>query len=129
MTALKQEMSDDQTDSKSVRDAVRQLTFAYKRGQKHEAETEAVSEDDTPNTEQLLAATDQGPISDVMADALRRAEAVLFAAGEPLSAAQIAEILPARCGACQGSDGAEADLCRARCAVDGSCRKVAVPDG
>ena len=94
MTALKQEMSDDQTDSKSVRDAVRQLTFAYKRGQKHEAETEAVSEDDTPNTEQLPAGPDQDPISDVMADALRRAEAVLFAAGEPLSAAQIAEILP-----------------------------------
>lgn len=94
MTALKQDMSNDETDSKSVRDAVRQLTFAYKRGEQREAEAAASPDGDTPGAEQLPVQADHAPISDVMADALRRAEAVLFAAGEPLSASQIAEILP-----------------------------------
>ena len=40
-----------------------------------------------------------GPLTNI-AEALRRAEAVLFAAGEPLSAEQVAEILP------QGVDAA-----------------------
>lgn len=94
MTALKQDMSNDETDSKSVRDAVRQLTFAYKRGEKREAEATTSPDGDTPGAEQLPVQADHAPLSDVMADALRRAEAVLFAAGEPLSASQIAEILP-----------------------------------
>jgi len=55
-----------------IRLAVRQLSFAYKRS----AETLYDAQDDN------------------LADAVRRAEAILFAAGEPLSAAQIAEALP-----------------------------------
>ena len=64
-----------------IRNAVRQLSFAYKRS------AQALSQ----TTEQEL---------DESAEALRRAEAVLFAAGEPLSAEQIAEVLP------QGADAA-----------------------
>lgn len=64
-----------------IRDAVRQLSFAYRRS----AET--------------LAKTSEREI-DESAEALRRAEAILFAAGEPLSAEQIAEVLP------QGADAA-----------------------
>ena len=55
-----------------IRRAVQQLSFAYKRS----AETLYEVEDDT------------------MAEAVRRAEAVLFAAGQPLEASDIAEVLP-----------------------------------
>lgn len=55
-----------------IRRAVQQLSFAYKRS----AETLYEAEDDT------------------MAEAVRRAEAVLFAAGQPLEASDIAEVLP-----------------------------------
>lgn len=55
-----------------IRRAVQQLSFAYKRS----AETLYEAEDDT------------------MAEAVRRAEAVLFAAGQPLEASEIAEVLP-----------------------------------
>lgn len=55
-----------------IRRAVQQLSFAYKRS----AETLYEAEDDT------------------MAEAVRRAEAVLFAAGQPLEAGEIAEVLP-----------------------------------
>lgn len=55
-----------------IRRAVQQLSFAYKRS----AETLYEAEDDT------------------LAEAVRRAEAVLFAAGQPLEASEIAEVLP-----------------------------------
>ena len=55
-----------------IRRAVQQLSFAYKRS----AETLYEAEDDT------------------MAEAVRRAEAILFAAGQPLEAGEIAEVLP-----------------------------------
>lgn len=71
MTPLEQAMTDD-TDSDNVRNAVKQLSFAYRRS----------------------ASEHRSVVEDVMADAVRRAEAVLFAAGQPMSAAQIAEILP-----------------------------------
>lgn len=71
MRPLERPMTDE-TDSDDIRKAVRQLSFSYQR-----------------------TATDhRDAMEDVMAEALRRAEAVLFAAGEPLSASQIAEILP-----------------------------------
>lgn len=56
----------------TIRKAVQQLSFAYSR------------------SEQTLT-TGQ---AEAMADALRRAEAVLFAAGQPLSAEDVAETLP-----------------------------------
>ena len=55
-----------------TRDPLAQLSFAYRRS---EAE---------------LA----GGVEEALSEGIRRAEAVLFAAGEPLSAEQIAEILP-----------------------------------
>lgn len=55
-----------------IRRAVQQLSFAYKRS----AETLYEVEDDA------------------MAEAVRRAEAILFAAGQPLEASEIAEVLP-----------------------------------
>lgn len=55
-----------------IRQAVKQLSFAYQRS----AET--------------LFEAEQGGL----AEAVRRAEAILFAAGEPLSAAEITESLP-----------------------------------
>lgn len=68
----------DETDKDSVRDAVKQLSFTYRRS--------AGAKENQPDA---LVKHD-----DVMQDALRRAEAVLFAAGEPVSAGQIGEILP-----------------------------------
>ena len=59
-----------------IRQAVQQLTFAYKRSANTLSET-------------LFEAQDGG-----LAEAVRRAEAILFAAGEPMSAAEIAEALP-----------------------------------
>ncbi|MCI4643888.1 MAG: SMC-Scp complex subunit ScpB [Hyphomonadaceae bacterium] len=56
----------------TIRKAVQQLSFAYSR------------------SEQTLTTTQ----AEAMADAMRRAEAVLFAAGQPLSAEQVAETLP-----------------------------------
>ncbi len=55
-----------------IRRAVQQLSFAYKRS----AETLYEVEDEA------------------MAEAVRRAEAVLFAAGQPMEASEIAEVLP-----------------------------------
>ena len=92
-----------ETDSKSVRDAVKQLSFAYKRSAKARrdlmseeggdvgAETEQVS---TKVTALQMMSRQAETYDEAMIEALRRAEAVLFAAGQPMSAAQIAEILP-----------------------------------
>lgn len=71
MRPLERPMTDE-TESDDIRKAVRQLSFTYQR----------------------TAGEHRDAMEDVMAEALRRAEAVLFAAGEPLSAGQIAEILP-----------------------------------
>lgn len=56
----------------TIRKAVQQLSFAYSR------------------SEQTLTTTQ----AEAMADAMRRAEAVLFAAGQPLLAEEVAETLP-----------------------------------
>ena len=82
MTAIPRFENEKLEDApEEIRDAVRQLSFAYKR------------------SEELLKREAEGG-ADVIADALRRAEAILFAAGEPLSAEQVAEVLP------QGIDAA-----------------------
>lgn len=77
---MKNDAEDDAPDD--IRKAVRQLSFAYRRS----AET--------------LSETADGDV-DASAEALRRAEAILFAAGEPLSADQIAEALPQEADAAQ----------------------------
>ena len=63
-------MTDDTPEAE--RDPVAQLSFAYRRSE--EALIEGASE--------------------ALVEGIRRAEAILFAAGEPLSAEQIAEMLP-----------------------------------
>lgn len=84
----------DETNSQSVRDAVRQLSFAYKRATREQGGASDDAPIDAP-ADDIRDANASAPVfDDVMADALRRAEAVLFAAGQPMSAAQIAEILP-----------------------------------
>lgn len=82
MTAIPRFENEKLEDApEEIRNAVRQLSFAYRR------------------SEDLLKREADGG-ADVISDALRRAEAVLFAAGEPLSAEQVAEVLP------QGIDAA-----------------------
>lgn len=70
MSQPEPEMLDNAPET--IRNAVRQLSFAYSRSD----------------------ASLSGGITDKMAEAMRRAEAILFAAGEPLSAEQIAESMP-----------------------------------
>lgn len=72
-----------------VRKAVQQLSLAFRRGQQ-------VIEDQVGPIEAGEPVSQQTPQGDAeqASDALRRAEAVLFAAGQPLSAEQIAECLP-----------------------------------
>lgn len=101
----------EETDSKSVRDAVKQLSFAYKRSAKTresllaseagpEVEAEAEAGDNATDFGEVSVGSpdmvdeNTEPYSELMVEALRRTEAVLFAAGQPMSAAQIAEILP-----------------------------------
>jgi segregation and condensation protein B len=62
----------DETSAEKKPSAVTQLALAFRRSE------EALQED----------------MNDALAEGVRRAEAVLFAAGEPMSATQIAEILP-----------------------------------
>lgn len=62
----------DETPAENKPSAVTQLALAFRRSE------EALHDD----------------MSDALAEGVRRAEAVLFAAGEPMSATQIAEILP-----------------------------------
>ncbi|MBU1289025.1 MAG: SMC-Scp complex subunit ScpB [Alphaproteobacteria bacterium] len=64
------EMMDDSPEE--TRDPMAQLSFAYKRSE----------------------AALEGGMQEALSEGIRRAEAILFAAGEPLSADQIAEILP-----------------------------------
>mgnify|MGYP006274465883 CR=1 FL=1 len=74
----------------NIREAVRQLSFAKR------AAGEVLAANDAPG--KVSAAP--GPRTG-MAEAVRRAEAILFAAGEPLPADAVAEVLP------QGFDAAE----------------------
>ena len=100
MTPLEQTMTnetDSDNDTQSVRDAVKQLSFAYRRSAKahKEALTSGdVDSADAPQTAPQPTSTQDEPLGELMIDALRRAEAVLFASDRPMSAAQIAEILP-----------------------------------
>ncbi|MGB3625377.1 MAG: SMC-Scp complex subunit ScpB [Henriciella sp.] len=83
MNAIPQLKTDHMDDEpEDVRNAVKQLSFAYRR-----------------SAEALSDANDVG--IDASSEALRRAEAILFAAGEPLSAEQIAEVLPQEADAAQ----------------------------
>ena len=72
MQMLEKLMTDDDMPSEKKPSAVTQLALAFRRSE------EVLHED----------------MSEALAEGVRRAEAVLFAAGEPLSAAQIAEIIP-----------------------------------
>ncbi len=73
----------------SIRQAVRQLSFAYRSGETALSEArEVISNEGGSETSPL-----PGPRAG-MAEALRRAEAILFAAGEPLSAQAVGEVLP-----------------------------------
>ena len=69
-----------------IRLAVRQLSFAYQRGAQVQAQ------------HMVENTTSEGPIGTTpapsLADAVRRAEAILFAAGAPVSAAELAEAMP-----------------------------------
>ena len=83
MSAIPQTKAEDIEDAPDdIRDAVRQLNFAYRR-----------------SSEMLADAASTGV--DASSEALRRAEAILFAAGEPLTAEQIAEVLPQDADAAQ----------------------------
>ncbi len=103
MTPLEQAMTnetDSANDTDSVRDAVKQLSFAYRRSAKAHKDAlisgkdvSADEQDEAPSVTPLVSTRDE-PLDEIMIDALRRAEAVLFASGQPMSAAQIAEILP-----------------------------------
>ena len=72
MQMLEKFEMDDEMPAEKKPSAVAQLALAFRRSE------EALHED----------------MNEALAEGVRRAEAVLFAAGEPLSATQIAEILP-----------------------------------
>ncbi|MEO0982467.1 MAG: SMC-Scp complex subunit ScpB [Pseudomonadota bacterium] len=96
MNLLKRKPVDDIDDNApdDVRKAVRQLSFAYKRSAdtlKASAEPSPLQASQPPSEP---VAEPEGMDEARLTDALRRAEAILFAAGEPLSADQIAAVLP-----------------------------------
>lgn len=85
------QMQDPVHEPEDVRKAVQQLSLAFRRGQKVlEAQVGPIGEGE--DDERSREAPSESP--EEASDALRRAEAVLFAAGRPLSAEQIAECLP-----------------------------------
>ncbi len=81
-------LSKEPDEAKDIRDAVRQLSFAYQRSS---AMLKAV-EPTLGDAEQIDA--DPESSAAPQPEALRRAEAVLYAAGEALSAEQVAASLP-----------------------------------
>ncbi len=84
------QMQDPVHEPEDVRKAVQQLSLAFRRGQKVlEEQVGPIGEGEQENSG---GAPSESP--EEASDALRRAEAVLFAAGRPLSAEQIAECLP-----------------------------------
>lgn len=93
MSAIENEKDETgENASDDIRQAVRQLSHAFKRSEA--AIREAQAEDDQSELPGLHIREPDLPVEESYADALRRAEAVLFAAGEPLSAEQIAAVLP-----------------------------------
>ncbi len=102
MNPLEKPSMDDAPED--IRDAVRQLKFAYQRS----AEIVRGPKPEVSEPVEMVVPAEETAVSDVtaeqdelMSDALRRAEAVLFAAGEPISAMDVASILP------PGTDAAE----------------------
>lgn len=84
------EYMDDAPDD--IRDAVRQLELAHKRSAAvFQVEPDGADDDGIEGAEAEAADDTQDA---VFSDALRRAEAVLFAAGQPLSAQDVAASLP-----------------------------------
>jgi segregation and condensation protein B len=97
-------MDDPVNEPEDVRKAVQQLSLAFRRGQKvleaqvgpidagqRPGKTDASGKDEAPEVGAPVVSRED---VEAASDALRRAEAVLFAAGAPLSAEQIAECLP-----------------------------------
>ncbi len=85
------QMQDPVHEPEDVRKAVQQLSLAFRRGQKvleEQVGPIGEGEDDERSREVPSESPEEA------SDALRRAEAVLFAAGRPLSAEQVAECLP-----------------------------------
>lgn len=93
--------------TEEVRGAVRKLSSAFRRSAKVLTEVEEAVTDvpNQPSLELRPVTIGQAPSVDVpvysgdvddelMTDALRRAEAVLFASGQPLTAQQVSETLP-----------------------------------
>ena len=91
-----------------IRKAIQQLSFVYKRSARALAEAGENAPGTPPPAAAPIAPIGHPPVTeaintktifdvedDQIADGVRRAEAILFAAGEPLSAAQIAEAMPA----------------------------------
>jgi segregation and condensation protein B len=70
-----------------IRHAVKQLNLAYRRS------AQAMTDDGAAYQARTATAPDEAE-DPALAEAVRRAEAVLFAAGAPLSASQLAEALP-----------------------------------
>jgi len=104
------DMNENDAETGDIRSAVQQLSMAFKRSAKalEQAEQEAAEaravtveivtevpgEAAEPAHEAASPDFHGTPQDELMTDALRRAEAVLFAAGEPLTAEQISETLP-----------------------------------
>ncbi len=77
-------------DVEAIRAAVKRMSKAGVRPPAAEPAREAATPEPAPGPETLAPAVDP----DRMADALRRAEAVLFASSEPVSAQELAAALP-----------------------------------
>lgn len=80
-----------------IRKAIQQLSFVYKRSARTLAEAGAQVPDVKPKSSlpETMQTKSMFDVADgQIAEGVRRAEAILFAAGEPLSAAQIAEAMP-----------------------------------
>lgn len=94
MTAFENSTPPESGSSDDIRKAVRQLSHAFKRSEDHLLQVKVAEELGQADLPGLTPHDQNLPAEESHADALRRAEAVLFAAGEPLSAEQVAAILP-----------------------------------
>jgi len=88
------QMQDPVHEPEDVRKAVQQLSLAFRRGQRVLEEQVGQIGDGEDEGEDGASGEEASASPEAVSDALRRAEAVLFAAGRPLSAEQIAECLP-----------------------------------
>ena len=84
---------DEKPDLQAMRDAVAKLAKSRKGG-KGAAEPDAVAEAAPENAEDAPKPAKAEPDPERLADALRRAEAVLFASNEPIDATTLTEALP-----------------------------------